>query len=319
MSQVIGILSGKGGVGKTSVVANLGAALTNEFDKNIIILDANLNSSHLGLHLGMYEDLPVTLREVLKKNMPVSYAIYVHPSTGIRIVPAALSGDGVKVTTAKLRNITKKLTSDYELVIMDCPPGLGKESVTAIGAIDSGLIVTTPDFPAVADALKTVQLLERMGKKVIGLVVNKRKGEKYELTIKEIESTCGVKVISIIPEDNHVPEGISEGVPVVLLSPYSKASVAFKQLAATLVGETYSPGGIFDRIMSFFSRPKVPQADQKMEPEQRLPELGGQPDAVRTIRKETRDVDEITKQLRKEIRDELKKEILQKVRQRISE
>lgn len=318
MAQVIGILSGKGGVGKTSVVANIGAALTDEFNKNVIILDANLNSSHLGLHLGMYEDLPITLREVVKKNMPISYAIYVHPSTGIRIVPAALSGDGVSLTTSKLRNITKKLARDYELIIVDCPPGLGRESVIAASAIDSGIIVTTPDFPAVADALKTVQLLQRMGKKIIGIVVNKYKGEKYELTIPEIESTCGVKAIAVIPDDSHVPQGISEGIPVVLLSPYSKASTAFKKLAGTLIGIEYRSSGIFDIFKSLFTKPKIKEQLQA-EPEPATPQKQGRQEVARRIKREAHDVEEISGQLKSEIREELKKEIMEKLKRRLGE
>lgn len=316
MSQVIGVLSGKGGVGKTSVVANLGAALADEFDKNVIILDTNLNTSHLGLHLGLYEDLPVTLREVVKKNMPISYAIYVHPTTGIRLIPASLSGDGVNLTTGKLKAIAKRLKQDYEMIVMDCPPGLGKEVVTSISALDSALIVTTPDFPAVADALKTVNLLERMGKNITGIVVNKRRGEKFELTVKEIESTCGVKVIAIVPEDSHVPEGIAAGIPAVLNSPYSPAGVAFKQLAAKLIGQEYRSGGIFDRIKSMFSGPKRME-ESKLEPVQQQPgEMDGRT-PVRKIRNEKKDVDEITDQLKSEIRDELKREIIQKVRKKM--
>lgn len=318
MSQVIGVLSGKGGVGKTSVVANLGAALTDEFGKNVIILDTNLNTSHLGLHLGLYEDMPVTLREVVKKNMPISYAIYVHPTTGIRLVPASLSGDGVNLTTSKLRSITKRLKQDYELIVMDCPPGLGREVVTSISALDSAVIVTTPDFPAVADALKTVNLLERMGKNIIGIVVNKRRGEKYELSIKEIESTCGVKVIAVVPEDRHIPQGIAEGVPAVLMSPYAPASIALKQLAGKLVGQEYRPGGIFDRIMKVFSRPKVPEEAKAAEPVQKPAELDGRT-PVRKIRSEKMDVDEITDSLKSEIRNELKKEIMEKLRKKMSE
>jgi septum site-determining protein MinD len=264
MSEVVGILSGKGGVGKTTVTANLGAALTDDFKKNVLILDSNLNSSHLGLHFGMYQDLPVTMRDILKQNVPVTYAIYVHPGTGIRILPAPLNGGHVNLNSRSLKEISARLTQDYNLVLMDCAPGLGKEVVTSVSAMDSALIVTTPDFPAVTDALKTIDLLRKMNKKVLGIVVNKLRGEKYELTKSEIESTCGVNVISFVPEDKSVPHGIANGTPSVLLSPYSRSSESFKRLAAKISGERYRSAGMIDRLKFAFSGPRFKPAP-KME------------------------------------------------------
>lgn len=260
MPEVIGILSGKGGVGKTTLASNLGAALTDSFKKNIIILDSNVNSSHLGMHLGMYEDLPVTLREVVRENVPVAYATYVHPATGIRIVPAPLNSGNLSITPKKLREVSSKLAQEYNLVIMDCAPGLGKEVVTSVAAMDSALIVTTPDFPAVTDALKTIDLLRKMNKKVLGIVINKVRDEKYELTPSEIESTCGVNIVAIIPEDKSVPRGIAGGIPSVLLSPFSVSSENFKYLAGKLVGEKYRPAGLFTRVRSAFSGPRFQPA-----------------------------------------------------------
>jgi septum site-determining protein MinD len=274
MSQVIGILSGKGGVGKTTVVANLGAALSDEFEKNVAILDSNISSSHLGLHFGMYEDPKTTLRDVMRKNMHVSYATYVHPQTGIRIVPAPLNGEGVNMTPSKLKGVTKKLADSYNMVLMDCSPGLGKEVITSIAAMDSALIVTTPDFPAVADALKTINLLEKMNKKISGIVVNRHSGEKFELTAREIESTCGVPVLAMIPEDKHVARSISEGVPVVVHAPHSKSSIAFKQLGGGLVGESYTPPSIIHRVLGAVAGRKK---QHKIEESDRVYSSGGSP------------------------------------------
>lgn len=311
MSEVIGVLSGKGGVGKTTTVANLGAALSDEFDRNVVIVDTNLTTSHLGLHLGLYEDLPVTLREVVKKNMPISYAVYVHPPTGIRLVPASLSGEGVNLTSQKLKGIVKKLSHDYEFVIMDCPPGLGKEVVTSISAIDAALVVTTPDFPAVADALKTIDLLQKMRKRIIGVVVNKRRGQKYELSDREIESTCGARVIATIPDDARIPQGIAEGMPAVVFSPFSPASNAYKHLAAGLAGQEYRGGGIIDRLRSALSphRREAPAPPAHQSPE--APRAQGA--SFVQVRRGQDDMS------RSEMHDELKREIMQKLKDRMGE
>jgi septum site-determining protein MinD len=256
MSQTIGVLSGKGGVGKTTVVINLAAALVSEFGKRVILLDSNINSSHLGLHLGIYEDPPVTIREIMKKRLPISSGIYVHSATGIKIIPTPLNGEGMNLKVSSLKKLMKKLSAEHDFVIIDCPPGLGKDATTAVSSIDAALIVTTPDLPSVADALKTINLLNKARKKVLGVVVNKKRSVKYELTVQEIETTCGANVIGVVPDDKHVPESVSEGLPVVMFSPHSNASIAFKKLAANLLGVEYQADNVLLKLANIFSKNK---------------------------------------------------------------
>lgn len=243
MSRVIGVLSGKGGVGKTTLVANLGASLTNDFKKNVIIVDSNITTSHLGMHLGLYEDLPVTLREVLNKGSSVNYAVYIHPQTGIRLLPAPLSGRDIQFEYERFRNVIIALQKNYDIILVDIAPGLGREAIIATGAVGEGIIITTPDLPAVTDALKTIDLLKRLKKTVLGVVVNRKKGEKYELSIEEIASHTEVPLLSVIPEDKKIPISISKGTPVVMMDGNSSAALAIKILAGKLINEKYQPAG----------------------------------------------------------------------------
>lgn len=308
MSRTIGILSGKGGVGKTTVTANLGAALTHVFKKNVIIFDMNVHASHLGLHLGMYEDPPVTLREVLTNRTPVLHAVYIHPSTGIRIIPVPLNGEVGKITQAKLKKLVNQIKNNYDMIFLDCAPGLGKEVVTAIRAIDEALVVTTPDIPAVTDAMKTINLLEKMDKNVLGIVLNRYENQSYTLKENEIESACNRNVISKIPEDKKIPESISKGVPAVLLYPNCAASISLKKLAGYLSGGIYQEEGLWDRIKSFFSFAKIlPPVEEEKIPEKEQ------------VRQEIVDVEKMRRKLMKEVREELKKEIVEKVRRRMRE
>jgi len=249
MSKVIGVLSGKGGVGKTTLVANLGASLTKDFDKNVLILDSNVTTSHLGLHLGLYEDLPFTLSEVLTKKVPAAQAIFIHP-TGIRIIPAPISPKKIKFSG--LNRVVKKLKKDYELIILDCAPGLGKEVIKAAKCIDQAIIITTPDLPAATSALKTINLLKKLKKKVLGIVLNRVRNEKYELTVNEVSSICNCDVLSIIPEDSKIQESIVTSLPIVLSHKNSPSSIAIKKFASYLVGEEYVPKGFWFNFKNFF-------------------------------------------------------------------
>ena len=250
-SKIIGVLSGKGGVGKTTIVSNLGAALASDFGKKVLIIDSNVKTSHLGLHLGLYEELPVTLREVMFKKVPVMYAIFLHPTTGLRLLPAPMKAD---MNLRNMDGIFEELRGAYDPILVDCAPGLGRDVVIAAKAIDKAILVTTPDLPAVTDVLKTIGLLEKFKKNIIGIVINRVRKEKYELTLDEIESTCGYDVVSIIPETNKIPESISEGVPLVMSSG-CQAAVELKRLAANLIGEEYQPGGLWDRLKHLFKIP----------------------------------------------------------------
>lgn len=307
LSRVIGVLSGKGGVGKTTVVANLGAALTNEFNKNVLIFDSNIHTSHLGLHLGMYEDLPLTLREVLNRKVSIMNAVYLHPQTGIRLIPAPLSGDGVNLTKEKCCKLIDEVKDNYDMVIMDCSPGLGKEVMVAINAIDEALIVTTPDLPALADAMKTIDLFKELGKKVSGIVVNRHRNERYELTPNEIMSTAKTNVLGLIPEDKRIAESIYKGVPAVLSYPHSPAGIALKRLAADLIGAKYDEMNFFERLKRLFGFGKFKKRGEY------------QPEQIASKEKEIRDIGKLKEELTKEVKDELKRKIAEKVKRRLKE
>jgi len=248
MTRVISIISGKGGVGKTTTTANLGAALA-ERGKNVVILDANLTTPNLSLHLGI-PLYPITLHDVLKGKAFMSEATYTHPS-GFKVIPASLSVDALKgLNAGRLQKAITEILGKYEIVLIDSAAGLGKEATAAIEAADEILIVTNPEMPAVTDALKTIKVAERSGARITGVVVNRIKKEGHELSEEDIESMLDIPIIASVPEDSAVPQSISAKMPVVHFSPRSRAAREFKRLAARLVNEGYSE----PREKSFFEK-----------------------------------------------------------------
>lgn len=308
MSRVIGILSGKGGVGKTTLVANLGATLTNEFKKNVIVVDSNIKTSHLGLHLGLYEDLPVTLKDVLSRKTSVNYAVYIHPQTGIRLLPAPLNARDVILDRDRFQSVVDQLKRNYNIALIDIAPGLGRETIIASSVIDEGIIVTTPDLPAVTDAIKTIDLLKRLHKEVSGIVINRKKNEKYELSVEEICSNVECDLLSVIPEDKKVPESISKGIPLVIMDKNSLASNAMKILAGKIINENYEPQGFFYSLKKLFglidgiSEYKVTKESFSRKA---------------NILEEREDVEKIKEEVLREIKDELKSAVKQKLRQKM--
>jgi len=258
MTRLIILTSGKGGVGKTTLASNLAAALT-DFGMKVIAVDANLSTPNLALHLGLHL-APYTLHDVLSGKTKLEKAIYPHPY-GFKVIPASLGLNDLKgVDVAKLPEISLRLLGKADFIILDCAAGLGREAISALSASDEAIIVTNPELPAVTDALRILKIAEETKVKVIGVVINRIKGEKHELTREEIEDLLGVPVIAEIPEDENVSLSIAARKTLLEFSPDSPASREIKKLAAWLCGVKYKePARIkarsfFRRIFSFFKR-----------------------------------------------------------------
>ena len=236
--QIIAVASGKGGVGKTFTTVNLGLALAH-FGENVTITDTDVTVSNLGLQLGIYS-FTWTLKDVLEGDVKIDEALYKHES-GMNILPSSLSLEDLPTnmgfTHRKLRKVLDKLEG---IVLMDCPPGLGESAVESIKAADRVVVVTNPEITAVTDALKVVKFAREEKKEVAGIVVNKHRGDKYELSPMEIEIMAEAPVIAKIPYSDEVRKSIFDERPVSL-DEYSPITHEFRKLAASLLGAEYEP------------------------------------------------------------------------------
>ena len=254
MTRIIGVVSGKGGVGKTTVVANLGSVLASHFKKDVVIVDCNITTSHLGLYLGMYY-CPVTFNQVLKGEAEIEDAMYDYHISGLRVIPASLSFSDLKgVDIARIKNAIKKLLGKTDFVLLDAAPGLGREAMATLQAADEVIFVNTPFVPSTMDIMKCHEVSNEMGIKQLGIVLNMIGKEKYELTKKEIEDLIELPVISSIPLDKNVLRSLTLKMPVVLFSPKSASSREFFKLAAKILGEEYRPEGFFPAFFGLFRK-----------------------------------------------------------------
>jgi septum site-determining protein MinD len=238
MTRIIGVVSGKGGVGKTTMVANIGAALS-KMGKDVIVLDANLTTPSLGMHLGL-PLYPVTIHDVLKGRASIKDAIYVHES-GLRIVPAGISLRDMRGVDSKdLPNALLDLIGSTDIVILDASAGFGREALAAIEAADEILIVTNPEISAVTDALKASKLAEQLGTKVTGVILNRITGKDHEMNKKDILTMLdSVNIIGEIPEDVRVQRAVASRMPVIRQFPNTEVSNRIMSMAASLAGEEY--------------------------------------------------------------------------------
>ncbi len=239
MSRIITISSGKGGVGKTTLVANLSSALA-QYGKSVVALDSNLTTSNLAIHLGMHL-YPKTLHDVFEGRARINDVTYMH-KTGFKIVPADISMRKIRdVKSYEYINIFYKLIEGNDFILIDSPAGLGKDSHAAIEAADELITVTNPELPAITDALKLSLIANKYTTHNLGVVVNRIKKESHEVPIDHIEKMLGLPVIGKIPEDREVRKAIALKEPVVSYNPKSPAAQHIKSIAASLIGEEYTP------------------------------------------------------------------------------
>jgi len=240
MVRVIGISSGKGGVGKTTVATNLGIALSN-FGKRVVLVDCNLSTPHLVHYLGDAK-FTKTLNDVLKGRIEITSAVYHH--NGVMFVPASNNlEDLVNLDVAKLKKSIKKLadTDMIDYIILDSAPGLGREAVSVLDASDEIVFVSQPLESSLADVDRCNQVVKEMGRKKVGLVVNMVKNKKYELKPKEIVDFVGIPLIAHIPFDKNVERALAQRKPILTFKPYSQVSVNYHRLAANILGINFKP------------------------------------------------------------------------------
>lgn len=233
MARIIVFASGKGGTGKTTVVANLGTALA-QLGKKTIVLDADVTMANLGLMLGL-EGKKITLHEVLSGKKKAKQAVYKGPA-GLKVVPCGMSLEGAQgVRLERLKKVVLDLADNADFLFVDSPSGIEHDSITALAAAREAIFVVTPDFASVLEAMKIKRVAERLNVKLLGSVINCISGERTDVPQKEIESILELPVLGTVPEDIEVKRAAALGEAVVVRSPRASATKAFKKLAATLL------------------------------------------------------------------------------------
>jgi septum site-determining protein MinD len=257
MVRIIDVCSGKGGVGKTTVASNLGVALQ-RFNKKVVVIDCNLTTSHLGLLFGIYS-YPVTLNSFLKNESKLEDAVYTHQS-GLKIVPASLDfRDVVNIDTSDLKQKLKLAFADYDIVLLDSAPSLGRESLIALQASDEALIIANPHVPSLVDVVKCHHLINTLENRPLplGIIVNRFRKKHYEVKLDEIKQFTELPIIGIIPEDEKIMESANKKTLITISKRNSRSSRAFFEIASKLTGSEYKRPGFLGSIISKIRGEKI--------------------------------------------------------------
>ena len=238
-TQVIGILSGKGGVGKTTLAFNLGSAMA-DLGKNVVIVDGNLTTPNLGIHAGL-PLYPTTLHDVLRGKADIYEVMHMLPN-GLKIIPASLSVNDLEGVDPKyLGSHLNELLGKVDYVLIDGAPGLGGEALGVLRASDKILGVATPDLPALTGLLKSIRIVNDLQRDYIGTVINMHRNKSYEPKKEHIRSLLeDTPILETIPHDEHIHFSLSKRIPVVHYKPNAYSSLKIKRLAARLTGAEFN-------------------------------------------------------------------------------
>jgi septum site-determining protein MinD len=207
-------------------VCNIAVFLGQKLKRRVLAVDANLMAPNLGLHFGELEP-KITIHDVLSNKAPIEKAIL--KRHGIDVIFGSIAFRE-EVHLVDLRAHLEPLRSKYHVIILDSAPGLGPEVISAMRAADEIIAVTNPLLPTVASTIKTFGTAEQLKVPVMGVVINKVRGEPFELSTKDIKKALGWPVLVSVPEDPKVREATAAGTPVISFAPSSPGARRFRQL-----------------------------------------------------------------------------------------
>jgi len=238
-ARVIVITSGKGGVGKTTTTANIGAALADKGHK-VLLIDTDIGLRNLDVVMGLENRIVYDLIDVIEGRCRVSQALIKDKRCqNLVLLPAAQIRDKNDVNTDQMKELIYSLKDSFDYILIDCPAGIEQGFKNAIAAADEAIVVTTPEVSATRDADRIIGLLEAAGIKNPRLVINRLRidmvKDKNMLSVEDILDILAVKLLGVVPDDETVVISTNKGEPLVYKGD-SLAAKAFKNIASRIEG-----------------------------------------------------------------------------------
>lgn len=259
--KVVTVTSGKGGVGKTTATANIGAALASN-GKKVVCVDADIGLRNLDVVLGLENRIVYDLVDIVEGRCRLRQAMIRDKHFNeLYLIPAAQTRDKSAVSPSDMVRLCDELRPDYDWIIIDSPAGIERGFRNAIAPADIVLVITNPEVSAVRDADRIIGLIEAEEKGPARLVINRIKPEMVKrgdmLSADDVLELLAVELIGLIPEDEHIVMSSNQGSPIAL-NGKSKAGEAFRNIARRLDGDEvpFLPmednNGIFKRVARLF-------------------------------------------------------------------
>ena len=261
MGEIIVVTSGKGGVGKTTTTANIGAGLA-ALGKQVVVIDTDLGLRNLDVVMGLENRIVYNLVDVIEgRCRPKQAMIRDKRYPELYLLPSAQTKDKSAVSPEQMKKLTGELVEEYDYILLDCPAGIEQGFQNAIAGANKAIIVTTPEVSAIRDADRIIGLLEGNRIKDCHLILNRIRMDMIKrgdmMSIEDVTEILAIPLLGVVPDDESVIVGANQG--EVVIGTNSKAGIAYTNICARLLGEEIpfqdleNKTGVFSKLTQLFS------------------------------------------------------------------
>ena len=258
MENIIVITSGKGGVGKTTTTANIGVGLAKRGKKTVLV-DTDIGLRNLDVVLGLENRIVYDLVDVVDGTCRLKQALIKDKRyDGLFLLPAAQTRNKMAVNPEQMQELIKRLSEEFDYVIIDCPAGIEQGFENAVAGAKSAIVVTVPEVSSVRDADRIIGLLGASDVDEVRLLINRMRPDLVAqgdmLAIDDTLEILGIDLIGVIPEDELIFRSSNLGEPAVTI-PASMAGKAYSNVVSRILGEDV-PIMDMKQKLGFFARLK---------------------------------------------------------------
>ncbi len=239
-ATVLTITSGKGGVGKTTAVANIGVALASTGQK-VVCVDSDIGLRNLDVVMGLENRIVYDLVDVVEGRCRLRQAM-IHDKRvpELYLIPAAQTRDKSAVSPSDMVRLCNELRPECDWVLIDSPAGIERGFYNAIAGADKIIVMTNPEISAVRDADRVIGIVEAEEKGSPVLIINRLNSAMVKrgdmISVDDVLDLLAIKLLGIVPEDENVIVASNKGTPLAL-DGKTKAGQAFQNIARRLMGE----------------------------------------------------------------------------------
>jgi len=269
LGSIIAVISGKGGVGKTTTTANIGLGIAMN-GKKCVVVDFDIGQRNLDMILGLENRVVYDIVQVMDEEVKIKQALIKSKfDDNLFFLAASQTKDKTVLDSAKIKKLVDDLSVEFEYVILDAPAGIESGYEHTIEFADSAIIVVNPEVSSIRDADRAIGILDSKSQKVKDgeevlkyLVINRINANMVQsgemLTSGDILDILSIPLVGKIPEDKGIIDASNQGKPIIL-DKKSPAGQAYKRISARLCGEQVEmedvesvKGGIMHKIKGIF-------------------------------------------------------------------